>query len=176
LAWTDETTVILRVMVNDIAETTYTDDTLQQTLVVAAFQVLNDGLKFSQDFVTDVVNITITPDPSDSVGSTRDESFLNLFTLKAASIIDRGAAMTAANRALYAKDGSSAVDLRDIFKAKYALLQKGWNAVYEDAKLEYLAGTVRNAGAAVLTPFRLFAYGNWGMTPQQYGYWRDPNY
>jgi hypothetical protein len=162
MAWQDEADIILRALINDLDSTTYTDDRLEQILAVAAYQVLNDGLTFSQSFRADVVNIAIKPDPTDDANQTRDDSFVNLFTIKAAGILDSGAAIVAANRALLAKDGASLIDLRDTFKAKLALMEKGWNAVYEDQKLLYQVNSIQVAGAAIMTPFRLYAFGNYG--------------
>lgn len=166
MAWQDEMDVLLRVLVNDVASTTYTDDTIEQTLVCAAFQVSQEML-FSQVFKVDMANIKITPDPTvdlsaQSGPNTRDESYINLVCLKAACIIDRGAASVAASQAIAVKDGASAIDLRDTAKSKLALLKSGWCAVYEDARMEYRAGQVRIAGAAVMTPFRIYAMGGWG--------------
>lgn len=157
MPWQDDMTEILRVLVNDTEDTpTYSDSKLERVLVVAAFQVIRE-LEFSQDFVVNVAQTSITPDPTAT--ATKDESFVNLVTIKAACIIDRGSAVVAAGRAISVRDGGSSVDLRGVFGAKLQLLQKGWCAVYEDAKLEYQAGQVRVAGAVVMTPFRLFSGG-----------------
>jgi len=168
MAWQDEMTIILRAMVNDLTSTTYDDDTLQQVLAIAAFQVSNE-MTFSQAFKGDAVNVGITPDPTIDLSAkggvnTRDESFMNLTCEKAACIIDRGAAATSAAQAIFVKDGSSAIDLREAAKAKMNLLMKGgWCAVYDQDKLEYKSGQVRIAGAAVMGPFRIYAQGGGGM-------------
>lgn len=157
MAWTDDMTTILRVLVADPASTTYTDDTLQQTLVVAAFQVIQQ-VTFDQAYTLSISNVTIVPDPT--LTATQDDSFVNLVTLKAACIVDRGAAITAANQAIFVRDGSSTIDLREILKGKLALLAKGWCAVYEEARLEFLTNKQSVAGAAVMTPFRTVATGS----------------
>jgi hypothetical protein len=157
MAWQDEMTEVLRVMLNDLSSTPeFADEALQRVLVVAAGQV-TVAMKFSQVFVADRVNRDITPDPTDDIGGTRDESFINLVTLKAGAIIDRGAARLAATQGIVIRDGSSMVDLRGQLGGQLKLLDKGWNAVYEEEALKYQAGQVRVAGAAVLGPFRLFA-------------------
>ncbi len=160
MAWQDDATEVLRVLVNDMdSPQTYSDDKLERVLVVAAFQVLLEAT-FSQDFVVSISNASILPDPT--LGAGKDESFVNLFCLKSACIIDRGGAVAAAQRAISVRDGSSAVDLRGVFGAKLQLLEKGWCAVYEDSKLDYQAGRSRVAGAAIVSPFRLFATGGYG--------------
>lgn len=164
MAWQDEMGTLLRVLVNDTAATVYSDDSVEQTLAAAAFQVANE-MAFAREYEVSVADATIDPDPT--AGDTRDDAFANLVTLKAACILDRGAAILAASQAIAVKDGPSAIDLRDRLKGKLRLLEKGgWCAAYEDAKLEYLTGQAGpgTAGAAVLTPFRLVANGGWGQT------------
>jgi hypothetical protein len=160
VAWQDEMDILLRVMVNDVAGTLYSDDTLEQILVCSGFQVSLE-MTFSSLFHADMANIAFTPDPT--AAATRDESYINLTCLKAASIVDRGAASIAASQAIAVKDGASLIDLRDVAKHRLNLLKLGWCKVYDDAKLEYRAGQVRIAGAAVMGPFRVYASGGLGM-------------
>lgn len=168
MAWQDDMTIVLRCMTNDLTKVTYTDDTLQQVIVVAAYQLCAEGLEFSQTFAVSISDVTISPDPTDP--TTADLGFVNLTTLKAASVIDRGNAVVAAQRAIAVRDGGSSVNLEGVFRSQFALLQKGgWSAAYDQAKLEYLSGNTRLAGAAILTPFRMWAYGGYG-TESMEGY------
>lgn len=160
MAWQDSMVEILRVMVDDLNDNVrkFTDDRLQRVLVTAAFQV-SQGLIFAHTYVSDFNNVEIVPDPTDTINETNDDSFINLTCLKAACIIDRGSAVTAASQAISVKDGTSAIDLRGILDGKLKLLYRGWCTVFEDARLEYQTGQVRIAGAAVMTPFRVFGQG-----------------
>lgn len=155
MAWQDTMTAILRVMLNDIASVTYTDDTLEQTLCVAAFQVASGMKEF--EFKVDMVNIDISPDPTDD--ATLNDSFTNLVCIKAACIVDTGSAAKAAGQAIAVKDGTSSIDLRGALAGKLALLEKGWCSVFKDAKFNYQVQSIEAAGAAVMTPFRIFAHG-----------------
>lgn len=144
--------LILQMLVNDPTGTTYTTDILTRCLVVAAFQVKQDA-DFSAAYVTDIVGLTITPDPVDM--DQPDESFVNLVCLKAACILNRGAAVVAANRAIAVRDGSSSIDLRSVVLSQLKLLEKGWCAVYDDQLFRYQSDQFNGfAGAAVMTPFR----------------------
>lgn len=163
MAWTTEMVTMLRILVDDIEEAVYNDAKLEQVLAYAAFQVCRE-LPF--DYVVAIATPTISPDPTDS--SSKDDSFTNLVCLKAACLIDRSTAMTAAGRSIAVRDGGSSVDLTGVFGAKLRLLEQGWCAVYADAKLEYQANAVAVAGAAIMTPFRYFAYGDYGSR-QVYG-------
>lgn len=160
MAWQDTMLEVLRVIIGDMDESApiNSDDNLERVLAVSAFQVLCE-MTFSQSFSVNVTRVLITPDPT--LEATLDESFTNLVTLKAACLLDRSTALAAAGRAIAVRDGSSAVDLRGVFGAKLKLLEKGWCAVYDDAKLEYQSGQSRVAGAVVLTPFRLYAQSVW---------------
>ena len=172
MAWQDEMTILLRTMVWDLnAPQKYTDDSLQQVLAVAA-QLVAAEADFSQQFVADVVNVAITPDPSDRANGTRDDDFLNLASMKAACIVDRGVARTESG--ILIRDNGSMVDLRAKLAAAMETLKVGWCKVYEDQKLAYQAGLLNGmtAGAAVLGPFReianLWSGGGWGELESYY--------
>jgi hypothetical protein len=139
MIWQDETVALLRALIWDIDEAAYryTDDQLE-TVVVAAARYVAGELDFPTDFSCDPVNVRITPDPS--ADATRDESFVNLAVLKAACLLDRGAASLAAGNAYSARDGGTALDLRDVFKARMALAEKGWCKAYKEAADDYAAG------------------------------------
>lgn len=161
MPWQDEMVPTLRVLLLDLDETNYTfsDERLEQILVVAAMQVAREA-SFSQDFVSSPANVTITPDPT--AAATADPAFVNLTCIKATCIVDRGEARAMVKQGLYVKDGSSAVDLRSLPLSKLKLIEsdRGWCAVYENEKYTHAlnqAGEV--AGAVVLTPFRMFPYG-----------------
>lgn len=157
--WDSECVEILRVLVDDMGTTPlHSDDKLRRVLVVSAFQVLQEA-SFSQEFVVDIDAMSITPDPGDNVSatSTRDDSYLNLICLKAACIMDRGAAVNAARKAMHVRDGGSWLDAREVGKHRIALLEKGYCATYEQEKNDYLSGQSSVAGAMVLTPFRIHA-------------------
>lgn len=151
MAWEDEMLPILRCLINDIAEAAFSDDTLTSTLVVAAYQVVQQ-LTFPAEYTIKVSDQIISPDPT--VDGSKDDAFINLVTQKAACIIDRGSAITAATQAIAVRDGSSAIDLRSVFAGKLELIKKGWCAVYQDTKLEYQTGNFGIAGAVVMSPFR----------------------
>lgn len=164
MAWQDEMIPMLRVMLGDLDEDneTYSDDTLEQTLLLAAKQV-SATLTFDQTFVSNMSALTLSPDPT--AGADKNDSYVNLVTLKAAAVLDRTEASLAARRGIIVKDGSSSIDLSKVSQAKLRLLEKGWNAVYDDAKFEYQMQRSQSvAGAAVMTPFRLYAWEAFGAS------------
>lgn len=154
MAWDSEMVEFLRVIILDLEDSPeFSDSRLIRILIVAAFRV-NNELEFDQDFEVDIDAATITPDPTAT--ATRNESFINLACLKAACMLDMGGAVQAAKKAGIVKDGrfATTLDLSKIAEARRKLLEIGFCKVYEDAKLQYQAGLVRVAGAAILSPFR----------------------
>lgn len=153
--------LLLRVLIDDIAAVTFTDNTLSLVLAVAGRFVVQE-MTFASPYYFDVTGPTVNPDPTDSVGMTVDDSLINLTCLKAACISDRGQAKTSAGQAVDISDAGSRISVGGIAQARIKLLQVGWCAVYDDEKMQYLSGQSRVAGAAVMTPFRVFAGDNAG--------------
>lgn len=157
MAWEDETLEIIRVISDDLAEPYRNDDTsLRRVLAVAAFQVMRES-DFNSDYSVDVMAGTVTPDPTDP--DARDDAFINLATLKAACILDRGGAAEAARKGFAVRAGGTSYDNRAGIGGRLELLKLSWCKEYETAKFEHESGQDRVPGAAVLTPFRLYAQG-----------------
>lgn len=150
--WQTDMVTILRAMIDDMDAKRYSDVTLVKLLVVAAFQVLTE---FDFDYTVDISAQSISPDPT--LPGSRSDSFTNFVCMKAACVIDRGAAIVAAGRAIAVRDGGSSVDLRGVFQGKLEILKNGWCAVYENTKFEYALNRAGEAGAIIMTPFRLYA-------------------
>lgn len=165
MAWDEEINIMVRTLVNDADSTKYDDDRINQAILMA-MQLVQMEISLSADYEVDVVNETVTPDPT--IGDDRDIDFMKLVSVKTACMIDQGSASDAASQAIRVKDGASEVDLRDAFKAKFDLLKIGWCQVYADLKRQYSLGQ-RGArlGAAIMTPFRLF--NGYGSSDMPYG-------
>ena len=154
MAWADESVPLLRTLVGDYESTIYTSDTLTKVLVVAAYQVYQQ-VDTIQEYSISIANQTISPDPTNQ--NTKDEAFLNLFTIKAACILDQGAALNAAKDALKITSHKHSFDTTSQAKFRLDLLSKGWCATYEETKKEFLYNNKTSViGAAVLTPFRVY--------------------
>jgi hypothetical protein len=155
MSWESDGVEILRVMVDDLEEVVYTDEKLERVLLVAAFQVLREA-DFTQDYTIDISEGTIEPDPT--LAATKEESFTNLMTLKAACIMNRGGAAKAASKAILVKEFGTTADLRGAADAMVKLLEKGWCKTYDEVLTEHKTsgGT---AGAMVMGPVRLYANG-----------------
>lgn len=141
---------MLRVLINDIDITnlTYSDDRLEELLVVSARYVQQD-ITFTTTYTISVSDVTITPDPVDN------EAFGNFVVLKAACLTDwstyRQKALIAGVRA---RCGPTSLDVLGEHLAGFqTLLDKGPCAAYEDMKMKYQFGNPR-AIRAILSPFR----------------------
>ena len=155
--WEYEMVPMLRVMINDYDQPVmYSDSRLIQTLLLGA-QFVEQELDFVQNFVVDQINQTITPDPTDRSNNFRDDSFINLTCMKAAAIIERGEARAAAGKAISAREGASSINLEGIARYKAKLIDINWNKAYDDAKYQYSLSRTHIAGAAIMSPFRVWA-------------------
>lgn len=167
MAWQTEMGTLLRVLLNDYAVPyQFSDQRIYQTICAAAQLVLSE-LRFPLVYEADIQSLAISPDPTDRDELTRDDNFINLVTLKAACITERGEARNAVRQGISIRDGSSAIDLRGPLEGRLALLKQGYCQAYEDAKMEYKTGRIGVvAGAAILSPFRIFAgYGDQNYYP-----------
>lgn len=158
MSWQTEMVETLYIMLGDLEKVVYSTTNLERVIVVAA-QMVASELNFSQSFESSIDDLDITPDPTDRVNQTRDDSFINLTCIKAACIINRGDAFKNAGKALKVRDiGGVSIDTTETFKAKFNLLEKGgWCAVYSEEKFDYQLSSTIVAGAAIMSPFRIYA-------------------
>jgi hypothetical protein len=146
MAWQDEMVLMVRYLVDDIAET-YSDDRLEHTVVVSA-QLVNLSVDFDNTYTIDMEQKLISPDPTTL--TTKDDAFINLVTLKACEIIASSEYKTAANQAFSIKDAWSTVTTSD--RAKHLKERsKYFKDMYDSAVVDYKVGDGM-AGQAVMTP------------------------
>jgi hypothetical protein len=148
-------------MVNDIdpSNQTYADNRLQELLIVAA-QFVAQEVSFNTTYTIDVDQLLLAPDPT--IPNNRDDSFINLICLKAACILDLAETRVATSQAFGVRDGGTSIDMRGSAEARLKFLKAGWCGKYEEAKDQYAANGRNIAGAAIMGPFKMFAYGVYG--------------
>ncbi len=150
MSWPTTMTTLLRVIINDIDSTEYTDARLK-TLLVNAAQLVNMDIRPSIAYTVDIVNETLSPDPTEE--ASKDDIFTNLVVLKAGCLVDHGTYRTKILLAgLSAKLGPAILET-----GKYAdnfknLLEVGACEMYRLAKDDYLFGG-GNVCRAILSPF-----------------------
>lgn len=151
MSWQLEIPIITRVWINDLeANPIYSDDRILQVVTVAAQNVIRE-VSFDTTYDVDVVNISITPDPtSDSVN---DNDFIALVALKAACILDQSTFRTkAVNEGIRTTLASASLSVQGNLRGYQTLLQVGPCATYNQLRTEFEVGNP-NTCQAILSPF-----------------------
>lgn len=147
--WKVEMVEILRVMLDDLDEEAYSEDTLLRLLSTAAFGV---NRELGLGYTVKVTAQSITPDPC---ADPRDDAFADLVCLKAACTVERSATRKAAGKGYLVRDGGTTVDGRERARHHLDLLKVNWCKAYQDGKADFFVA--RSAGVAVMGPIRLYA-------------------
>jgi|TARA_R110000744_G_scaffold45950_1_gene101856 hypothetical protein len=149
MPWQNEMTIIVRHLVNDLDSTNYTfsDDRLEESILVSS-QLSILEIDFEQTYTIEVDTSSLSPDPTNS--SNKDDSFINLVSLKTAQMLIGSELKTHSLQAVAMRDGPSSIDLRGIV-AGLKILFDDINRRYEEAVTQYkLNGVV---GQAILGPY-----------------------
>ena len=151
MSWQIELPIIVRTLINDLDVTpTYTDDRLQQTLVVAA-QYVNREMNFDNEYTVDLNNLSITPDPTLLIS--RDEEFIGFLSLRAACFLDQSTFRTkAASEGVRTSLGPASIAVAGNLKGYQTLLEVGPCGMYDKLKMEHEIGNIKYV-RAVLSPF-----------------------
>jgi hypothetical protein len=151
MSWQGKSIITLRSLINDTVEETYTytDERLEHSILVAGFLLLRQ-ISFSQEYVVNVEECTISPDPES------DYDFLALIALRAAILILSGELKTHGLQAVIVSDGPSSVDMRSIAGYIKMLLADAVKT-FEEAKLAQQIGN-GGYGQAILSPYGYSGY------------------
>lgn len=147
MTWQNEITRMVRFLVNDIDATSYTDDRLEETILVAA-QLLLSSMDFEQSYTVDVDSLVLTPDPT---ASPKDNFFINVLAIKTATIILGSEAKTLAAQSYRIKDATSSIDISSAYQSIHQLYLELCDKL-DKMIIDYRAGN-SIAGQAVLTPY-----------------------
>ena len=147
MSWNNEMVRIVRFLINDIDAASYTDERLEETVLVAA-QLQYASIDFPNTYTIDVDTLVLSPDPT---SSPKDDWFINIVCMKAASIIIGSEAKTLAAQSYFIKDGPSTIDTSAAYRASKDLA-KDINDKLAFMIVDYKAGS-SPAGHAVLTPY-----------------------
>lgn len=149
MPWQNEMTLIVRHLVNDLNSSSYTftDSRLEEAVLVSAQLALLE-IDFENVYTIDVDAVSLSPDPTES--SNKDDSFINLVSLKTSQMLLGSELKTHSLNAISLRDGPSALDLRGIVSG-LKILFDDINKRYDEAIMQYkLNGVV---GQAVLGPY-----------------------
>ena len=143
---------ILAIINSLILDLTYTTDQLKRFISIASVMVQRD-VDFIDKYTIDILNNTLTPDPTDN-------NFCLFVATQASILIVKAELKTSATNSLKVTDGPSTIDLSSQQKSLSEYL-KNLQDDYEKAKLEYLlSGDTTYGGYAVLTPTTWVQNGN----------------
>lgn len=174
MAWQLELPIIVRVWINDLEDQpTYSDDRIQQVITVAAQNVIRE-VNFTENYVVDVVNLTITPDPTEL--SVKDNDFIALTALKSACILDQSTFRTkAVNEGIRTSLASASLSVQGNLKGYQTLLEVGPCAMYSQLRTEYEVGNP-NTCQAILGPFIGNKFDPRNTNASLGGFYRDSYY
>lgn len=149
MAWQDELTTMVRTLINDSVEPyQFTDARIQDTILVAG-KYLQFDINLDHSYAIDVVNKTITPDPT----TDDDEIFIILASLKAACLVDQGTLRTkAAMEGVRAALGPASLSVGGAAAGWALILEHGPCKLYDDL-VEHWDVANASSIAAVLGPF-----------------------
>lgn len=157
--WASEAVGILRLVIADFDQPyKYTDDRLMK-LLLAAGQLMQSELSFSQVYSIDVTTSLLTPDPA--LAATRDDGFLNLMVLKAACLLAGSGIIRGSEQAIDITDNKSRINLTKKLDGVIATIKNFCDA-YNTAKFQYQYKSGL-AGQAILGPYRIFLRENPGF-------------
>ena len=139
---------ILRFLIGDIDAVTYTDTRLEEMLLVAA-QLQYASIDFAQTYTIDADRLVLTPDPTEL--TTKDDWFINIVCVKAASIVLHSEAKALAAQAYQVTDGPARIDVSSAYRAVKEMADDMYNKLAVMI-MQYKAGD-SVAGHAVLTPY-----------------------
>ena len=149
MSWKKEIPIIVRTLINDLSETpTYSDERILQVVTVAAKYVQFDVV-LDHQYVVNVVNPTITPDPT----ADNDSIFISLVSLKTACIIDQSVLRTkAAAEGIRAALGPASLSVAGSLAGIRMIIEEGPCAAY-DQLVSHWDVNEATAIRAVLSPF-----------------------
>jgi hypothetical protein len=155
--WDSEMVVVLRHMIDDLADTPkYSDDRLSQLILVGA-QFVKAENPFETDYTINIENGVLKPDPTAS--STRDDSFINLTLLRSACLLASSGLGKSASLGILVVEGPNRFDNRGANAGKQ-LQVKTWCEAYADAKWEFVSASLTTPGEAIIGPYRSMDYKN----------------
>ena len=150
MSWNIEIPIIVRSLINDVADRPeYSDERIQQLIVVAAQYVIQE-INLLNEYTIDIVDKNITPDPT---LTNRDLDFISFVSLKASCLLDQSTLRTrAATEGIKAALGPAVLAVGGNIRGFETILKTGPCALYTELKMQYELGNTQLC-RAILSPF-----------------------
>lgn len=150
MTWDVDLVLVLRVLIGDLNAPQKNSDSYLQRVLVAAGIIVNVEVDLPEDYVFDISDVEITPDPI-VIGDTITQALL---PLKAACILNQSQFQTALGQGIKVRDGDSAIDTSVSFRGYRDILEFGPCKAYEQLKWQIESAGSSAIGGAVLSPYR----------------------
>lgn len=148
--WETNLVLTLRILIGDFLSPNKNSDLYLRSVLIAAGIIINSEIDLVNDYVFDIANITIVPDPIDL----NDIVAQALLPLKAACLLTQNQFQIALGQGIKVRDGDSFVDTSASFAGYKDILQLGACKSYEQLKWQIQSSNIGNIGGAVLSPYR----------------------
>ena len=141
---------IVRILISDFdTPPVFSDARISDTIVVGGL-ISAQEFDYSVDYIFDIENSTITPDPLNP--ATADAVAVALFTLKAACILNTNSYQDAVLTSIRVRDGDSEVDTTTGFRGFRDILELGPCESYNRLLKEKKTLLSMSLGGAIATP------------------------
>ena len=136
MSWQIELPLIVRSWINDLSDTpTYSDERIQQLLVVAAQHVVQQ-VYLNTKYTVNIINPDLSPDPTTL--AKKDLDFIGFVTLKASCILDQSSLRTkAAMDGIRAALGPAQLSVGGSLRGYEVILNEGPCALYNQLIMDY---------------------------------------
>jgi hypothetical protein len=156
MSWQIEIPIITRVLINDLSDQPeYSDDRLLQLITIAA-QYVKSEINLVRNYDIDIINQTITPDPSNPDPGNplaKDSDYIGFIALKSACLLDQSTLRTrAAMEGVRASLGPAVIQVAGNIRAYQILLEEGPCNTYQELRKQYEFGNA-NAIRSMMSPF-----------------------
>lgn len=150
MSWETDLVLMVRVIIGDLNfPQKNTDEYLKRVLITAGILAVND-IDLSQDYVFDISNITIIPDPV----LTGDILAQALLPLKASCLLNQSSFTVALGQGISVRDGDTQINTSVSFGGYKDILQLGPCKSYELLLNKLNAASSSLVGGAVLGAYR----------------------
>jgi hypothetical protein len=150
MGWQNEMVIIVRHIVDDLDPLNYsfTDSRLEESILVAS-QLIHNEMEFSIDYMIEVDNGLLSPDPT--LTSPKDDDFIALCCMRAAVMLMTSMIKTYSLKSISIRDGASSIDTTGIVQG-LSQVYKDITTKYEDMKLAYQTGKL-GFGKSIVGPY-----------------------